>query len=125
MRHSVLIGLAVATLAVSPALCQSATTLDEFVTRANRIPLNATAMLRPDAHRLKAEAERSISAVVAEIRQARAAGRAPVACPPDRISMNPRQFLGFLNSIPAARRQRMSVTDGARAWFTDRYPCQT
>ncbi|MBC1181898.1 hypothetical protein HF680_04415 [Brevundimonas sp. WCHBH090558] len=117
--------MAAATLAASPALCQSPPTLDEFVTRANRIPLNATAMLRPDAHRLKAEAERSISAVVTEIRQARAAGRAPVACPPDRISMNPRQFLGFLNSIPAARRQRMSVTDGARAWFADRYPCQT
>ena len=32
---------------------QSAMTLDSFVTRANRIPMNPAAMLMPDAHRLK------------------------------------------------------------------------
>ncbi|RZI99902.1 MAG: hypothetical protein EON90_09465 [Brevundimonas sp.] len=116
------LGLAAAVFATS-ALAQASTSLDAFVTRANRIPLNATAMLRPDAHRLKGEAERAISAVVREVRDARAAGRTPPACPPETISLNPRQLLDHLNGIPQARRQRMSVTDGMRSWMASRYPC--
>ncbi len=113
----------VACLVVGSASAQSAMTLDSFVTRANRIPLNPTAMLRPDAHRLKGEAERAFDAVRREIRDARAAGRTPPACPPERINLNPRQLLDFLNGIPQARRQTLSVTDGIRAWMSSRYPC--
>ncbi len=117
------VGLALTVLAGS-AMAQATGNLDDFVQRANRVPLNATSMLRPDAYRLKGEAERSIQTVMGEIRQARAAGRPPLACPTDRISLEPRQFLGFLNSIPASRRRQMSVNDGVRAWFADRYPCR-
>jgi hypothetical protein len=37
--------------------------------------------------------------------------------------MNPRQLLEYLNAIPQARRQRMTVTDGIRSWMASRYPC--
>lgn len=115
---------AFACLLAGAASAQSAMTLDEFVTRANRIPLNATAMLRPDAHRLKGEGERAIGNVMREVRQARAAGRNPPACPAgDSISLSPRQLLAHLNAIPQARRQRMTVTDGMRDWMRARYPC--
>lgn len=113
----------VACLVAGPVAAQSGPTLESFVTRANRIPLNATAMLRPDAHRLKGEVERAFGAVRGEVQQARAAGQTPPACPPERISLNPRQLLDYLNDIPQARRQRMSVTDGIRAWMASRYPC--
>lgn len=98
-------------------------TLEAFVNRANRIPLNPTAMLMPDAHRLKTEAERAFVTVGGEIREARAAGRTPLACPPERISLDARQFLGFLNAIPQSRRQRMTVADGVREWFRAQHPC--
>jgi len=114
-----------ACVAVGSANAQSAMTLESFVTRANRIPLNPAAMLRPDAHRLKGEAERAFRAVGAEIREARAAGRTPPACPPERIDLNPRQLLDHLNGIPQARRQRMTVTDGIRHWMASRYPCSS
>ncbi len=114
---------AAACLLAGSAAAQAGMTLDAFVTRANRSPLNATAMLRPDAHRLKTEAERAFGAVRTEIREARAAGRRPPACPPERINLNPRQLLDHLNGIPQTRRQRMSVTDGIRDWMADRYPC--
>ena len=123
MRAGIGAAVAAACVLAGSASAQSAMTLESFVTRANRIPLNATAMLRPDAHRLKGEAERAFSAVGREIREARAAGRTPAACPPERIQLNPRQLLDFLNGIPQARRQRMSVTDGIRAWMASRYPC--
>lgn len=112
-----------ACLAVGSASAQAGMTLDDFVTRANRIPLNPTAMLRPDAHRLKGEAERAFRSVGNEIDAARTAGRTPPACPPERINLDVRQLLGFLNGIPEARRQRMSVTDGIRSWMRSRYPC--
>lgn len=112
-----------ACLFAGQAAAQSAMTLDSFVTRANRIPLNPTAMLRPDAHRLKGEAERAFRAVGTEITTARAAGRTPPACPPERINLNVTQLLAHLNAIPEARRQRMTVTDGIRDWMRARYPC--
>jgi hypothetical protein len=123
-KIAIVIGLA-ACLAAGSGAAQSGGTLDSFVARANRIPLNPTAMLRPDAHRLKSEAEHAFEAVGREIRDARAAGRTPPACPPERINLNPRQLLDFLNGIPQARRQRMTVTDGIRAWMTSRYPCSS
>jgi hypothetical protein len=123
-KIAIVIGLA-ACLAAGSGAAQSGGTLDSFVARANRIPLNPTALMRPDAHRLKSEAEHAFEAVGREIRDARAAGRTPPACPPERINLNPRQLLDFLNGIPQARRQRMTVTDGIRAWMTSRYPCSS
>lgn len=122
--RAILTAALAACLVAGAAAAQSGATLDSFVARANRIPLNPAAMLRPDAHRLKGEVERAFGAVRGEIGEARAAGRTPPACPPERISLNPRQLLDYLNGIPQARRQRMSVTDGIRAWMASRYPCQ-
>ncbi|HVL41874.1 MAG TPA: hypothetical protein VM348_06930 [Brevundimonas sp.] len=124
MTRNILIAGLMLAMAAGSALAQSAMTLDTFVTRANRIPLNATAMLRPDAHRLKGEAERAFRTVGNEITAARAAGRTPPACPPAQINLNVRQMLTFLNGIPEARRQRMTVTDGIRSWMASQYPCR-
>ena len=121
--RSVSIAVVAACLVAGAASAQSGMTLDAFVTRANRIPLNPTALLRPDAHRLKGEAERAFRTVGTEIRTARAAGRTPPACPPARIELDVRQLLAHLNGIPQSRRQRMTVTDGIRSWMTSRYPC--
>lgn len=110
-------------LAPGAVNAQASRTLDGFVAEANRIPLNASSALRPSAHRLKGEVERALKTVGQEIREARAAGRTPPACPAESISLSPRQMLGFLNAIPQERRQRMTVTDGIRAWMANRYPC--
>ena len=123
MRAGMIAAVVAACLVAGSAAAQSGMTLESFVTRANRIPLNPTAMLRPDAHRLKGEAERAFNAVGREIRDARSAGRTPPACPPERIDLNPRQLLDYLNGIPQTRRQRMTVTDGIRSWMASRYPC--
>lgn len=121
---SILMALGVL-FAAGATAAQSQRTLDGFLAEANRIPLNATSALRPSAHRLKGEAERAFSAVGREIREARAAGRTPPACPPERIELNPRQLLAHLNAIPQDRRQRMTVTDGIRNWMASRYPCSS
>lgn len=125
MRAVIIAAVATACVLAGSTAAQTGMNLDSFVDRANRIPLNASAMLRPDAHRLKGEAERAFNAVGNEIRAARAAGRTPPACPPERIDLNPRQLLAHLNAIPQARRQRMTVTDGIRNWMASRYPCSS
>lgn len=107
----------------APAFAQPAMTLDAFVTQANRIPLNPLAAIRPDARRLVGVANRSFDTVRSDISAARAAGRRPGACPPERIEVNPRQLLAFLNAIPPARRTRMSVAEGFGEWMASRYPC--
>jgi hypothetical protein len=115
-------GVGLALLASTPCLAQTRT-LDAFVTEANRIPLNPTSAFRSDARRLVREFNASMTTVSEEVRDARDAGRQPPACPPERIQMNPRQLLDYLNAIPQARRQRMTPTDGIRSWLASRYPC--
>lgn len=107
----------------SPAWAQASANLDAFVTTANRIPQNATAMLRSDTRRLMNESRASFRTLKAEFEADRAAGRTPAACPPERISLDAQQLLAYLNGIPAERRRRMSVTDGFRSWLASRYPC--
>lgn len=114
----------VASLLAGDALAQGRRTLDTFVTEANRVPMNPTAVFSPTARRLMGEGQAAFRAVGAEIKAAKAAGRTPPACPPERVNVEARDLLGFLNGIPAARRQQMSVTDGIRAWMADRHPCR-
>jgi hypothetical protein len=98
-------------------------TLDEFVTTANRIPMNPTALLRSDARRLMRESQDAFSAVLGPMRRDMAAGRPTAACPPEKVNVNPREFLGHLNGIPAGQRRNMTVADGVRHWTVANYPC--
>ena len=124
MKYAILAGALAGLFLATNAQGQSRT-LDAFVTEANRIPLNPTSAIRSDARRLVREFNAAMTTVSGEVRDARAAGRTPPACPPERIQMNPRQLLDYLNAIPQARRQRMTPTDGIRSWLASRYPCPT
>lgn len=98
-------------------------TLEEFVTTANRIPMNPTSLLRSDARRLMRESETAFKSVLGEMRTARAAGRPTPACPPEKVNINANQFLAHLNAIPASQRRTMTVADGVRHWTIANYPC--
>lgn len=125
MFKTISLGAALAVLVIAtPGVAQTpARTLDAFLTEANRIPMNPTALVRPSARRIMNEATDAMGSVVQEARAAQAAGRPNGACPPEKIQVNGRQVLGFLNGIPQPRRARMSVRDGFRAWLVDSHPC--
>jgi len=123
MRHAILAAAGAALLLAAPAAANGPRTLDTFVTEANRVPMNPTAMLRADARRLVGEFRGGMRTVSTRIETARAAGHTPPACPPDQISVNPREMLTFLNGIPQSRRAQMTVADGIQAWMASRYPC--
>lgn len=116
--------LGVGTVLVTPAPSLAQTmNLREFVTVAERIPRNPTALLRSDYRRVKREFEGGLTAVRREEAAARSAGRAPSMCPPERLSIDPVATLRQLDAIADAGRPSMTVTDGMRQWLRDRYPC--
>lgn len=118
-----ILALALAVGLATAVQAQPARTLDAFLTEANRIPMNPTALVRPSVRRLINEATTAMSSVVQEARAAQRAGRPTDACPPEKIQVNSRQVLTYLNGIPQSRRARMSVREGFRAWLADSYPC--
>ena len=121
MKKVTLILAAVASLWASGA---SAMTVQEFLTSANRIPRNPTALLRSDTRRLMAEINGAFKTVGDEQKAAEAAGRRPATCIAKgaKISLSPDMILNRFNAIPAARRN-ISVTQAVREWMAAEHPC--
>lgn len=105
------------------ATAASAMTVQEFLTTANGIPRNPTALLRSDTRRLMDEVKTAFRTVGDEQDAAKAAGRRPATCVPDgKVRISPDDILARFNAIPAARRN-ISVTQAIREWMAERYPC--
>jgi hypothetical protein len=101
----------------------NAMTVQEFLTTANAIPQNPTALLRSDTRRLMAEFRGASRTIRAEQTAATAAGRPPATCMPEKVGISPNQILTRFNAIPAARRN-ISVTQAMREWMAAEYPCR-
>ncbi len=112
------IGLAAVLLASSV----EAMSVEEFLATAARIPRNPLALLRPDTRRLMTEVNTAFATIRADDASARAAGRRPATCMPERMSLSADQVLARLNSVPTSRRS-MTVTGALREWMAERYPC--
>lgn len=115
---------AVAALALSALpSAAAAMTVQEFLTSANRIPRNPTALLRSDTRRLMNEFSGAFKAVRADQATAKAAGRRSATCIPEgKISLSAEQILNRFNAIPAQRRN-ISVNQAVREWMAQEYPC--
>lgn len=118
-----------AAIAVVAALAMSALSgaaaamsVQEFLTSANRIPRNPTALLRSDTRRLMNEMKAAFRTIRDEQAAARAAGRRPATCVPDKVSVNTGEILGRFSSIPPQRRG-ISVTQAVREWMAEAHPC--
>ncbi|MFI8680968.1 hypothetical protein ACIGFJ_01250 [Brevundimonas diminuta] len=116
---------AVAALALSALpSAAAAMTVQEFLTSANRIPRNPTALLRSDTRRLMNEINGAFKAVRDDQVAAKAAGRRSATCIPEgaKISLSPDMILNRFNAIPAQRRS-ISVNQAVREWMAEEYPC--
>ena len=116
------LALALGLAATLFATAAQAMTVREFLATAAGIPRNPTALLRSDTRRLMDEVKGAFRTVRQEQQAARAAGRAPASCTPDRVPVNTNELLARFNAIPAARRD-ISVTQAIREWMVERYPC--
>ena len=125
MRRSVRVIITAAAVACvcGPASAQTMP-LNEFIRTADRIPRNVTALVRPDFHRIKREAEAAMSIVLTEQYRAQQANRPSLTCIPlDSARFNPDDMLRSLKAIPDPQRRRMTITDGVRHILRRQYPC--
>ena len=112
-----------ATAAPVPVLAQEVT-VQQFMTRIDRLPPGPLALLSPDSGRLKRGSSRAHSPPCSPSSSRRdRRGRRPATCIPDRFNMNSDEAFAYFNAIPRARRERMTVTEGARLWMTHKFPC--
>ncbi len=96
----------------------------DFLTQADRVPRDARAIASPTARRLMNEVQGGFRAVREREIAARAAGRTPPTCMPERIQLNPQQLLTRFQSIPPARRRQTTVHAAINDWMVERYPCR-
>ena len=110
-------------LAALPASAQDGhMTVATFLNTADDIPRNPTAMLRADTRRLLSEVRTATRTVRAEQDAARADGRTPRTCMPERVSLDADTLLARFNAIPASR-GNITVTQAMREWMAEEHPC--
>lgn len=98
-------------------------TVREFLAIADRLPQNATAVLRPDGRRLVNEVTGTVSALKAEQAADLRAGRRPAHCiPPRGTGISAPDLVNRLRAMPQARRD-ISVAQAIREWMAERHPC--
>lgn len=115
------LGLAVALFATAA----QAMTVREFLAIADRLPQNATAVLRPEGRRLVNEVTTAVSTLKSEQAAAIRAGRRPAHCiPASGTGISPRALVLRFRALPEARRD-ISVLQALREWMAERHPCRT
>ncbi len=116
---TVALGVALALFATAA----EAMTVREFLAIADRLPQNASAVLRPEGRRLVDEVSDAVHTIKAEQAAAIRAGRRPAHCIPARgTGITPEALLARFKTLPARRRD-ISVTQAIREWMAERHPC--
>lgn len=107
------------------ATAAQAMTVREFLATADRLPQNATAVLRPEGRRLVNEVTGAVSTLKAEQAADIRAGRRPAHCIPSRgTGISAQALVARFRAMPPSRRD-MSVTQALREWMAERYPCSS
>ena len=105
------------------ATAAQAMTVREFLAIADRLPQNATAVLRPEGRRLVDEVTGAVNTLKAEQAAAIRSGRRPAHCIPARgTGITAETLVARLKGVPADRRN-ISVTQALREWMAEQHPC--
>ena len=100
-----------------------AMTVRDFLAVVDRLPQNATALMRPDGRRLVNEVTGVVRALKAEQAADLRAGRRPAHCiPPRGTGISARALVERFRALPPARRN-ISVSEAIREWMAERHPC--
>jgi len=99
--------------------------LNQFLAKAEALEKKGPmALLSSDIGRLKKEIQNSAKELRGERLAAKAAGRKPAFCPPEKgASLNSSEILAHFRSIPPAQRDRMRTRDGVRSLMARKFPC--
>lgn len=113
------------TLTLSMAVPASAMPVSEFLPKADKL-MNAGMGAMFSKHRkpVMAEMDKVTTGYRADIKAARAAGKATSSCPPPKGKgkLNGKEFIGYLKTIPATQRD-MEVKTAFHRFMATKYPC--
>lgn len=119
--------LAFAAGAVTLALAAPASakmSVGTFVTKASALRANPlTALASPDFTVLRTEAQTAAAQLKADRDARKAAGKPPIACPPQGQSIGIMEMIDGLSALPAAD-QRLPLKDGYAKVIAQRFPCR-
>jgi hypothetical protein len=119
------IALAAGLAVILFATAAQAMTVREFLATADRLPQNATAVLRPEGRRLVSEVTSAVSTLKAEQAADIRAGRRPAHCIPARgTGISAEALVARFRALPPSRRN-ISVIEALREWMAERYPCSS
>lgn len=95
-----------------------------FVTKASALRANPlTALASPDFALLRTEAQTAAAQLKADRDARKAAGKPPIACPPQGQSIGIMEMIDGLSALPAAD-QRLPLKDGYAKVIAKRFPCR-
>lgn len=115
--------LGVVLLAVA-APASAKMTVGTFVTKASALRANPLAALAsPDFSLLRAEAQAATRELKADRDARKAAGKLPIACPPQGQSIGITEMLDGLAALPATDR-KLPLKDGYAKVLAKRFPCR-
>ena len=119
-RRFAFLGLAALAVAAPASAKMSVGT---FVTKASALRANPlTALASPDFALLRTEAQTAAAQLKADRDARKAAGKPPIACPPQGQSIGIMEMIDGLSALPAAD-QRLSLKDGYAKVIAKRFPC--
>ena len=126
MRAFAIIAASIAITLAAPAAARDGDMpLPEFLEKASRLEARGPlALFSSDLKLLEREVKGSASDYRAQLESDAKAGRRPDACPPKGMAISSDDLLAHFRSIPASRRQRMTVADGFRHFIRTRHPCR-
>jgi hypothetical protein len=113
-------------IAACPIAGAHATDIATFLAKADALEKKGMmALFSGDVKVLKAEVQSAAEQLRVERLAAVKAGRKPAYCPNGaKGSINAKELLTHLRSIPAAQRPRLQVKDGLRGLLARKYPCR-
>lgn len=115
-------------LAALPAAAQAQNMpLNQFLVKAAALEKKgAMALFSGDMRRLKKEMQVSAKELRTERLAAKAAGKKPAFCPPEKpTALGISEILTHFRAIPPAQRDRMRTKDAVRSLLATKYPCRS
>jgi len=126
MKRLMMLGAALAVPLAAAAQVHAPMSVQTFLTKVEALKAKGMmAMFSPDVKLIKAEVATASAQLQAEKKARAAAGKPPVACPPEvngKTKMGSEEFIGALKAIPPAQRG-MSLKDGLSRVIVTKYPC--
>ncbi|WP_242098243.1 MULTISPECIES: hypothetical protein [unclassified Sphingomonas] len=118
-----MMGIAGLALVLAAAPASAAITVQNFLTRADALKAQGPmALMAPDFPVLKGEAQAATAQLKAERDARKAAGKPPIACPPEGQSIGIMQMLDGLAALSPAEK-RLPLKDGYAKVLAKTYPC--